>query len=93
MAESDQVPATGAARTTPKGDSGTIKLGNVDRWLKISKELGFPMVIAAVLLWSHFTVMQRLITALEKNNVTADRVERVLWKVERSLGLEAERTR
>lgn len=86
---SEGTPQTADVRR--KGESDRIPaVGNFDRWLKVVKELGFPIVLAGVLLYSHFTVMQKIVTNLERNNITMERVERVLWRVAPKVGVETE---
>lgn len=59
-------------------------------WMKAIRDLGFPIVVAAILLWSHFTTMNRIVVTLERNNTLNERLERALWKVERKLGIEGD---
>jgi len=89
MGESDKVPAT--TGNVRGGEATTIRLAGFDRGVKVVKELGVPICLAAILLWSHFTVMQKLVANLERSNIMMERVEKVLWRNENRLGLEPTR--
>ena len=82
---------SGTGEVRRRSDTDQIRaVSGFDRWLKVTKELGFPIVLAGVLLYSHFTVMQKIVTALERNNIVVERVERVLWRVAPKVGVEPE---
>lgn len=63
-------------------DTDIKKLSSFEKWVKLTKELGFPIVVAGVLLWSHFTVMQKLVDVLARNTVVLEKVEKAILKKE-----------
>lgn len=65
-------------------------VGPASVWIKAIRDLGFPIVVASILLYSHFTTMNKIVATLERCNTLSERMERVLWKVERRLGVEGD---
>jgi hypothetical protein len=64
-------------------DTDIAKLNPFEKWVKVIKELGFPIVVAGILLWSHFTVMAKLTDVMGRNVAALERVEKFLIKSEK----------
>lgn len=72
---------------TDRQTNGYANLSPFDKWIKATKELGIPVVLASVLLFSHFTVMRDIVRWLERNTYCLERVEKKLgidWTAHRN---------
>ena len=63
-------------------DTDIKKMSSFEKWVKLIKELGFPIVVASALLYSHFTVMKQLVDQMSRNSVVLEKVEKALLKKE-----------